>query len=194
MPKPRPLTSIEAKRTLANRFTRVADNLRQLATKFGIRPMRVFLVWSRWTGGERGQGVEEEVQRVELIPTPRVASMDSVVFSVFHAGTIPVGSVRVTEISTRYTYDQLTGHMDPALAADGTKRLGHLDHVLQPNDFYYLLYEDGRGDPQPVQAKFRLLNFPTRNAENVEWQLMLEKIHEDRGRDGRSQYLQGTQG
>jgi hypothetical protein len=84
--------------------------------------------------------------------------------------------------------------MDPTFAADGAQGQGHLDHVLQPNDFYYLLIEDGRGDPKPVQVKFRLLNFPTRNAENVEWQFMLEKIHEDRGRDGRSQYLLGTQG
>lgn len=194
MPRPRPLSPREAKRTLANRFTRVADNLRQLNTKFGMRPTRCFLIWTRWTGGERGAGNEEELVRLELLPTPKVNSLDNVTFSILQAGTVPAGSVKLTEVSTQYTYDQLTGHMDAGVAEDGDCKPGHLDQIKQPNDFFYELVEDGRGDPHPRRFKFRVLSYPFRQPGMVRWTVMLERVHEDRGRDGESQYTEGTQG
>jgi hypothetical protein len=173
------------KRTLVQRFVRVADNLRQLNTQFGARPYRTFLVWTKWSGGARGQGDEQVLLELELLPTPKVMSMDGVAFSIFHAGTLPVGSVKLTEVSMAYTNDQLTGHLVPGL--------GHVDQIPSPYDFFYEVREDGRGDNPPQRLKFRLLNFPTMDAENVQWTLMLERVSEDRGRDGQSKYLTGKE-
>ena len=184
MPHPRPLTPAEARRTLAHRFTRVADNLRQLATKFGIRPMRVFLVWTRWSGTENGEGREEVLQELEILPTPRIVSLDNLALSPLSTGVLPVGSVRVTEVSTSLTYDQLTGRMFP---------VAHEEHIPEPFTFFYELREDGRGDDPPKRMKFRLFNEPTRNAENVEWTFVLQRVSEDRNRQGQSRYGTGDE-
>jgi len=184
VPTPKPLTPQQARRTLAHRFTRVADRLRQLGTKFGIRPYRVFLVWTRWDGGERGQGREQVVQELEILPTPNVRSLDSLALSPISTGVLPVGSVRLTEVSTSLTYDQLTGRMYPQ---------PHVDHVPEPWEFFYEVREDGRGDDPPRRMKFSLFSEPHRNAENVEWVVVLSRVSEDRNRDGSSAYTTGDQ-
>ena len=204
MPRPRPLTPHEARRTLANRLGPKADRLRQLATKFGARPYRVTLVWTKWTGSSRGEGDELVIREMEILPTPKVQTLDSVSFSIFHAGTIPVGSVRLTEVSLGITYDMLNGHALPKQEEDPCdevwqewckcKEEQHADQIPQPFDFFYEVCEDGRGDDPPVRQKYRLLNVPFREATKVYWSLMLEKIAEDRGRDGRSKYLTGKEG
>lgn len=184
-PRLRPLSPEQARRSLAHRLTRVADNARQIATRLGARPTRVFLVWVAWTGRARGEGEERQVRELEILPTPKVKTLDSVTFSIFHAGTIPAGSVALSEVSTGYTFDELTGHMVPEL---------HEDQIPSPVEFFYELREDGRGDSMPTRQKFRVLSVPNRDAENAQWTVMLEKISEDRGRDGESKYLSGTQG
>jgi hypothetical protein len=183
MPKPRALTALQAKRTLANRLgTRLGDNLRQLNTKFGIRPYRLFLVWTKWTGIERGEGDEQVVAEHEILPTPKVESLDSVALSIFAAGQLEVGSVRVSEVSLKLTRDQLTGRDIPGV--------GIVDHVEQPYDFFYEMREDGRGEVdtgvQPARLKFRLAADPFRRAEKPYWQMTLERISEDRSRLGKS--------
>src|SRR5690349_24199276 len=108
MPKPRPLTPSQARSSLAHRFTDRADRLRQLNTRFGLRSRRVFLVWTRFTGEERGEGKEQEIARVELLPTPRVTDATAVTRFGASAGVLPVGSLRVDQISAgAYTLDNL---------------------------------------------------------------------------------------
>jgi hypothetical protein len=188
VPRPRPLSPEEARHSLANRLgIKVADKLRQLNTKLGVRPTRVWLVWRKWDGGERGQGDPVEVKRIEILPTPMVGSLDAVTFSVFHAGTVPAGSVKLTEVSLKFTYDELTGRM-----LLGQKL--HSDNVPQPWEFYYELVEDGRGDPEPVHQRFRFLSYPRRDSDNCQWVVMLQKMSEDDNRQGQSEYLGGTQG
>jgi hypothetical protein len=184
----RPLTPEQAKRSLANRLGRVADNVRQIATKLGARPFRVFLVWTRFPAEVRGEGgPDREVERVELLPTPEVKSLDAVTFSIFHAGTVPAGSVKLLGVSVhRYTFDQLTGKTVPGL--------GTVDQLPEPWTFFYEVVEDGRGDNPPQRWKFRTLSYPVRLAENAEWTIMLERVSEDRGRDGLSKYLSGREG
>jgi hypothetical protein len=184
-PPVHPLTVPEARGSLANRLSRTADRVRQVATRLGARPYRLVLVWCRWTGDVRGEGEMQTFREMEILPCPKVATLDSVTFSVFHAGTIPAGSIKVTEVSTRYTFDELQGHMAPEL---------HEDVIPQPWTFFYELREDGRGDALPIRQRFTLLTVPTRDAENVQWTLMLERRSEDRDREGKSQYLSGTQG
>ena len=210
-----PLTPGQARNTLAHKIgTRLAPKVRQLATKFGLRPIRVFLVWTKWSGIERGEGFEKEINRAELLPTPKVDSMDGVSFSLLQAGTVPVGSVRVSRVNVGYTEDQLRGRVYPPNmqttpedfstslqdndADDGTPPeplpVLNPDHIEQPFDFYYELIEDGRGDNPSHRSKFRLLNRPFRRAGKTDWSLILERIGQDNNRDGSPATDQGTQG
>lgn len=184
-PRLRPLNPGEARRSLVNRMGRVADGARQIATRLGARPMRCFLVWTRWDANtERGEGREVEQRRVELLPTPKVETMDSVTFSVFHAGTVPAGSVKLSGVSVSYTFDELTGHV-----IEGQ----HVDQIEEPWSFFYELVEDGRGDLPAVRNKFRVLSYPTRDAASAQWKVMLERIAEDRTRENKSAYLTGKE-
>ncbi len=215
MAKIGPLTPDQARGTLAHKIgSKLAPKVRQLATKFGVRSQRVFLVWTKWTGAERGEGVEREVHRAELLPTPRVDSMDSVSFSLMQAGTVPVGSVRVSRVTVTYTEDALRGRVYPdpnpgdanppaPPAGDGDDDADdralvlatvNPEHILQPFDFFYELIEDGRGDDPAHRSKFRLLNRPFRRAGKVDWSLLLERIGQDNNRDGSPATGQGTQG
>lgn len=174
MPKPRPLSPGEATNSFANRFSRVADNARQIATNLGLRPYRVFLIWTKWTGEERGEGDETEFRRIEILPTPKVNSLDNVTFGLFHAGTVPMGSLRVDRISATFTQDTLQGRIIPVPGEDT---------IPDPYGFFYEVVEDGRGDNPPQRAKFRLLNTPFRRAGKIDWTIMLERISADRERE-----------
>lgn len=180
-----PLTPAQARGSLAQRLTGVADRARQVATRLGARPYRVHLVWAHWTGGTRGEGEIVFIREIELLPTPKVASLDSVTFSIFHAGTVRAGSIKLTEVSPRYSMDELQGHMIPDL---------HEDVIPSPYDFFYEVREDGRRDLKPVRGRYRLMSVPNLDAENAQWTLMLEPESEPRNREGGSDYLTGKQG
>jgi hypothetical protein len=170
MPKPAALTKEQARHSLAHRLAPRVDRIRQIATKLGIRPYLVSLVWTAFAGSERGEGAEVEIRRIQLLPTPRVMTMDSVMFNPFAIGLIPIGMIRVQLISAQYTFDQLTGRWVPE---------PHELHIPQPIAFRYEITEDGRGDPNPRSQKYRLASNPHRAAGQVAWQLWLERIGTD---------------
>jgi hypothetical protein len=198
---PRPLAPGEAKRTLAARMGRVADRLRQKNTRFGLRPYRVLLRWTMWGDAERGDGHERDVAVVELLPTPLVTSMDSVSFSLFHAGTVPVGSLKVAEVSAyRYTEDNLRGLVipifddgscaygvddcDPCRVTEVLRGLSVADgeSVLQPYQFYYEVVMDDRLGDDQVRKRFRLMNEPMLRADKMQWNFLLEATSPNRSR------------
>ena len=197
MPRPRPLSPEQAKRTLVHRFAPRADRLRQIAVRFGVRPYRVHLVWTRWSGRERGDGTESEVARIEVLPTPMVKNLDTVAYRFFSGGVLPVGSISVTRISALYTQDQLTGLAVPTpefaerndpprpRSADELPPKPSDVTLLEPLDFYWLVQEDGRGDDPPVASKFRLAAWPFRNASGLSWEVVLERVSSDPDREGR---------
>jgi hypothetical protein len=199
VPYPRPLDPSQAKATLANRLGRRVDRLRQFSTRFGLRPYRVTLCWTRWTGSERGQGREVEIPggRIEILPTPKVKALDSVNLALMAAGMLPVGSVRVTQISVNYTQDQLVGlaipdevfterNEPPRLKSSKElpPRPSNVD-LPQPFDFHWEVREDGRGDDPPPRWRFRLASWPQRNPGDAEWAVMLERVSDDDDREGR---------
>lgn len=178
------LTPQQAKNSFVSRFAPKIARLRQATSvKLGLRPYNVFLVWTKWTGTERGEGHEKEIKRVPILPTPKVEDLTSISFNLVAAGAVPTGSVRVSKIASVYTADMLTGHVFPT---------NHEDFVPEPYEFFYEIVEDGRGDPEPVRQKFRIFSFPFRKASTQEWNLVLERVSEDRSRQGKSTFAGDT--
>jgi hypothetical protein len=186
---------------------RLADRLRQMNTRKGLRPYRVFLRWTRWDA-ERGDGYETDVATVELLPTPKVASMDSVSFSLFHAGTVPAGSLRLSEVSAaRYSEDNLRGLVIPTFPGHGEDEGASAGgdapcdppgtgagisvrdgaSVREPYQFFYEVVEDGRHG-RAERKRFRILSEPMLRADTQQWTLMLEKTDPDQRRDGSSPF------
>lgn len=188
-----------ARLTLANKFVKRVDRARQLYTKFGLRSDRVFLVWTKYTGEERGEGEEKEVARLELLPTPRVSDRTSIQFAPYSAGVLPVGSVTVDQISAQFTVEVLLGKRVPDEACPPGS------DIPQPNDFFYEIVNDDRGVASPAgcgpenlqmalrrgssvlpRARFRIVGFPELLEGNVQYKVALERISEDRAFDGTS--------
>lgn len=170
MPKVQPLEkTAKFGRTVVDKLGRKVDKVRQLATLLGARPYRVFLVHEAWTGEERGEGERKEVRRVEILPTPRVANLDALTRNPFRAGVFPVGTLRIDEISTSYREDQLVG-IDYPKAGE--------DEVPGNVEFCWELVPDGRdGDVRP--QRYRLGTQPNFAADNVMWEVVLERISGD---------------
>lgn len=177
-PNPHPGRSLLAKLAGSPGKPGVVDRVRQIATNLGARPHRAFLIWTRWTGAEVGEGREEEIARTEILPTPVVTDLSSVTWRPFSAGKLPVGSISVSEISAgQWSIDQLRGWMKP----DGTR----LDEKRE--SFFYEVTEDGRTEGRaPGRMRYRLLSEPFLRADNVEWRLLLERASEDMDRSGAS--------
>lgn len=173
MPRVRPLTPQQAKRTLANRLGPRVDRLRQIATNLGVRPYRVYLTWVSWSGGARGEGEESIFKRIEILPTPRVTNVETQSLTPFSAGVLPIGQIRVDLISVAFTEDRLSG------------RNSGENEIPDNLDFFYELQEDGRGDDPAYRHKFRLATQPYRKAGGVQWIVLLERIGgSDLDRDG----------
>lgn len=191
------LSPEEAAKTLAHRFGPRVDRLRQLSTRFGLRPYRCFLVWTRWSGDERGEGGEVEVARIELLPTPLVDSLDQLALKAHSAGLLPEGSIRLREVSVNYSEDQLRGKLMPqgVLTPDppGTAEEFDVRHrLLAPAtkaklDFFYEVIEDGRSGDLPTRAKYRVSGVPFRDAGKLQWTVVLTRASEDNDRFGKSQ-------
>lgn len=188
MPRPRALTQFEATRTLANRLGKRADDLRQFSTKFGARSKRVFLVWTRFTGEERGEGDEKVLHRVELLPTPRVSELTAVSRRPLTEGTLTDGGVRVDGISVhRYTEDMLRGLTVPGEPGQPGTPIAR-DRGTDPKvDFFYEVVDDGRqGEGVAERQRFQLIGYPTRLETRVQFVVFLQRSSADMDRDGRS--------
>jgi len=84
-------------------------------TAFGTKAYDVYLVWTRWGGSERGEGDEHPILQLELLPTPVVEDLASVAFQGTTGGILPVGSVRLTQVTPMITANVLEGNNPPDL-------------------------------------------------------------------------------
>lgn len=202
--KPAPLLGPTAARsTLAHRHTRTADRLRQLNTRFGLRSERVFLVWTYWTGEERGEGRERILARHELLPTPRVTSAVAINRRPYAAGVFPEGSQRIDQVSCGvYTKDMLRGLRIPIEGSRGCVTgcrpvQPFLSEVISGGngnpttdrqvDFFYEIVEDGRGDDPSDRDRYRLLGGPSRAEGKLYWEMVVERASEELDRQGETQ-------
>lgn len=207
---------ISRRQSLVQRLSPRVDKIRQKFTTIGLRPYDVFLVWTRWDGEERGEGYESELRRVAILPRPKVEDLTSLSLSPFSGGVLPVGSVRLSELTAQLTADNLTGRTIPSQAyfdgcgivmgpGQGTpagigltpgQQIGHsppryTDRIPQPNEFFYEIVEDVSGTQATAPAtrqKFRLFSVPFKRPGKFDWTVMLERISEDRDRFGKSQF------
>ncbi len=156
---------------LVSSLTSTVDCIRNIATELGARPYQVRLVWTRWTGGKRGEGLEEIVREEAILPTPLVADLQGISLQVQAIGVVESGDVKVTEISPRFTEDYLSGR-----GADGTP-------IPKDQNFYWEV-RSTRPDQLQARRRFRLSAAPTLDAENFQWKATLTKVAEDRMRNG----------
>lgn len=200
MGKLRTLTAEQGKRTLAHRLTGMVDRVRQIVTEYGLRPYATYLVWTRWSGAERGEGIERVIRRTPLLPNPLVEDLTGVNLQPFAAGVLPVGSVRITRISQRYAQDLLMGLVMPCDDEEAFRRRleGQVEpydpiaeavateSVPEPNEFFYELVEDGRSNDgrPPPRTRYRPFSAPFRDADQLGWTIVLERVSEDMARGG----------
>lgn len=156
--------------TLAAHLGPVVDCVRNFNTQFGLRPYRVQLIWTQWSGGERGAGVEDVLRCYPVTPTPLVMDMSQVRQSLRPVGSFEDGTVRVTEISTKFNEDMLVGKWDG-------------QDVPADQSFYWEIWYP-RTREESLRRRFMPTNVPMLFADKFQWIIDLRKVSEDRERNG----------
>lgn len=164
------LSGFEIDCTLVSSLTPVADCIRDLATQLGARPYRVSLIWTRWSGGERGIGAEDTVRVEEILPTPKCAPLSSLKLELTEIGLLEAGTIRVTQISARYTEDFLMG------------KSGIGEEIPRDQNFYYEV-EFLRSDGPGPRRRFIPVNVNSYNPLSFDWTIDLIRAAEDRTRN-----------
>lgn len=161
-------------KTLAGRFVKVADCLRNMNTTFGLRRCIVRLIFTQWTGGSRGVGEEYVTSATEILPNPRVLDFTGIAEVVSSAALIEAGSLVVQEISGRYQEDALRG-----LGPGGTP-------IPKDTSFYWEVeFVNRGGNPlSNVKRRFTPSSVPAYLPGKVQWVQTLQRAQGDRKRDG----------
>lgn len=166
------VTPQQLKNTLARRFVPLADSLRDSLTKFGLRVYNVRIVRVKWSGGERGVGVPELVKTTPILPTPQISDLNGLQDIVQLIGREESGSITVSQISGRYTEEELRG-----LEADGTG--------IGPDEEVFWEVEFPRPDGAPaIRRRFLPSSAPVYKPGALQWLIQLERSSEDRARNG----------
>lgn len=153
----------------------VVDCLRDLFTQLGARAYQISLVWTRWTGGDRGIGNEFLVRELALLPTPLVGGLDSSIRQQLTSiGIQEAGNLRVSELSPSLNEDLLMGRaVVLPLGAD----------IPDDMSFYWEIFFPQVG-ANGVRRRFTPSGPPNKNPLNFEWTITLLRASDDRGRDG----------
>ena len=148
------------------------DEIRQLNADFGLRPYRVFMVRTRWSGESRGEGTETVFDERELLPPPKVDPVSSVARQLLDIGTDEQGTLQVSEISPRYTEKELLGY----------SRLGG---QIPDNETFYWEVTLLRGDHEAkTRRRFLVVGVPSYDAEGMQWTVRLGMAGTDREDSG----------
>lgn len=148
----------------------IVDAARQIATDLGARPYRIFSVVCEWSGGDVGRGVPRIVSEIELLPTPKLNETSGIQGSPRSGGLAERGSVRLTEISPRYTEDQVRG-------------LFHCDAPRRGQEVWIEARVDAR-DGSTERRRFTVSGVPYRDADRFQWVAVLLRQDQDRTRAG----------
>ena len=167
-------TKMRLSGTLAQKLIPVADGIRNLFTRFGLRTYKVRIVRIRWAGGRRGLGVPTVASELDIFPTPLVQDLTTLTEIATPVGLDESGVIVVSEISGRFTDDQLR-----FLDADGE------EPGPDENVFYEIEYpQPDRLSATSVKRRFFLQGAPYYSAGRFQWSVRLVKANEDRSRQG----------
>ena len=178
-PNPRPQTpntdpdlrlNPDPARSLVEQLGEVADGIRQLYTDFGLRPYEIRSVIIRWSGGERHRGIPEVISATPLLPTPLIQNIEQLSEELRPSGTVERGIVRLTEISPRYTRDDIMVLFPRALA---------------PGEEHFIEATIDDRDGLTMRLRYVISGIPELEADQFQWAVRMIKQDEDRTRDGR---------
>jgi hypothetical protein len=173
-PKYAQLSGMDLSKTLGRQLIGVADNLRNLLTLFGMRPYEVHIVRTRWSGGERGIGQEFVISDTPILPTPLISSLDGITRIVNSVGIDEQGTVKLSEVSGRYSENFLSGQDYEGNPQDGDTQWFYEVQFPTPGTV---------ADGAP-RRRFFPSSSPTYNPSKFEWTLTLTRSHVDRLNDG----------
>ena len=153
---------------LISKLTGCVDAIRDLKTKLGARQYEVSLIWTKWTGGRRGDGEEYVFKETVLMPTPKIGALTSVSKQLTEVGLAESGSLTVSEISAGYDEGTLLGMID-----------GHIPHA--DTNFYYEVRTPSRGSGCfDIRRRFFPSAAPDHSEVAFAWTVNLIRAHGDR--------------
>lgn len=161
-------------RTLIASLGPCVDSIRDLYTCLGARPYQVNLVWTRWSGGERGCGVEDLIALQRLLPTPKVGDLKQMRKELSPIGLDEVGELFVSELSPRFNEDLLMG-MDLVISTGCP--------IPKDVNFYWEVFFPTATGSGP-RRRYVPKSAPSLNATRFQWTISLLKASEDRTRMG----------
>jgi hypothetical protein len=157
--------------SLVSKLVPTADKVRDLATKFGLRPYIVRIVRLRWSGGTRGRGIPSVLSETAILPTPRVFDIASQQEVTTPVGLDEFGTITVGEISGEYTEEDLFGQ-------DSAGEIPQDVSVFWEVEF-------PRPDGEPARKRrFTISGAPEWRPGNLEWRVTLVRAREERTRKG----------
>lgn len=150
--------------TLIDELVPTVDEIRAIHTDLGTRPYRVWLVWTRWSGGRRGDGVETVTSETEILPTPRIGELSGLAQLVKAIGRDEDGSVTLSEITLTLSEEDLLPR-----------------EIGDAQSFYYEIREgEGR------RRRYFPSSVPEKQASRVGWMVRLALQEGARTDDGRT--------
>ena len=161
-----------SKDRLASRLIRVADRMRDIRVKLGLRPYMVHLVRTRWEGGVRGKGEEIVVSAVEILPVPLVSDLNGLALTVGPAVFDEIGTVVLSEVSGKYTEDQLRGRGEGG------------EPIPDDESFWYEVEFRRAGRTFGERRRFVARSAPTYQASRFQHVVTLHVASQGRGRKG----------
>lgn len=154
--------------TLLAKLGPCVDKIRGLNATLGLRPYHVYIVHTRWSGAEVGEGVESVLTQEEILPVPSVQSIANLKLQLQSIGITEAGDLSVSEISTRYSEHQLR-----CLQADGRGFPKNEELFWE----VHFLRADGE---DAIRRRFVVTGVPTLNPGKMQWSVNLTRSYNDR--------------
>jgi hypothetical protein len=166
LPRPSGHPNRQPQRSLLGGLSGVIDNARQLATDIGARPYRVFSVVVKWSGGDKGRGDPRVISELEFLPTPKTGT-ETLRSTLNSGGQADSGEIRVTEISPRYTEEEV-------------HTMFHVQPLPKGHEGWIEVTLDTRGGTAAQRRRFELAAPPYFDAENLQWIAKLRSEQQNR--------------
>ena len=158
-------------KTLVGRLIPCVDHLRDLLTQAGLRPYIVRWIRTKWSMGERGLGTEEVALSTDVLPTPKVLSLEGLDNVTTLVGSDEFGTLRIEKISGRFTEDDLMGRGPTGEGID-----------YDTNFYWEIEYPNADGSFPGIRRRFEVSGTPVFKPGSFEWVVSLVRAGENRTR------------